>query len=441
MTFAEAMPEKRLFVSLITRDISLGDAILDLVDNSVNAAMHGVENPLNSAKAFHTFLTDPKTKPTAEIRIEITERAISVIDDAGGIDFETARTSIFHFGHPESDEPTRDRLSVFGIGMKRAIFKLGNAIDIHSDHADGGFSMKLDAAEWEALPQAKWGFDISKRPKATKNCGTVVKVSELHDDVKRRVADKTFIPLLREKVSKTYALFIGRLVQIFVNNERVDGVTSDIGQNVSHEAFKLGNVQYSITVGIASPSAGKTFTAESSGWFVFCNGRALTYADKSAQTGWGGEILPAFQPKHRPFLGFVFFYSADPEELPWTTTKDSINQESLVWQDARRNMGRIARPVISLLDNRYTDEGTELDSGDLNRLAGGKQSPLTVSVARASQFKPPRQSRAALTKVQFDIETKDLVKIRKHLGKPSASASSVGRMAFDYYVRNEVGSK
>jgi hypothetical protein len=36
---ADASPEKRLFISLITRDIPLVAAFLDLVDNSINAAV------------------------------------------------------------------------------------------------------------------------------------------------------------------------------------------------------------------------------------------------------------------------------------------------------------------------------------------------------------------------------------------------------------------
>jgi len=35
--FADASPEKRLFISLLSRDISLVDAILDILDNWIIA--------------------------------------------------------------------------------------------------------------------------------------------------------------------------------------------------------------------------------------------------------------------------------------------------------------------------------------------------------------------------------------------------------------------
>ena len=53
MADANANPEKRLFISLITRDISLTDAVIDLMDNSVNAAMKSVRNSFETAADFH----------------------------------------------------------------------------------------------------------------------------------------------------------------------------------------------------------------------------------------------------------------------------------------------------------------------------------------------------------------------------------------------------
>jgi hypothetical protein len=53
---AEASPEKRLFISLITRDIGLVDALIDLTDNSVNAAMKSNRNSFASTDDFEKFI-------------------------------------------------------------------------------------------------------------------------------------------------------------------------------------------------------------------------------------------------------------------------------------------------------------------------------------------------------------------------------------------------
>jgi hypothetical protein len=438
MAFAFATPEKRLFVSLITRDITLADAILDLIDNSINAAMHDVANPLNSAKAFHSFLTSSKTKLRATIRVDISPTKISVIDDAGGIQFKHARDGIFHFGAVE--QSTRDRLSVFGIGMKRALFKIGNDISIVSDHPDGGFALDLDAGKWETTPQDKWGFEIDARPKSNSpNPGTRINISGLHDDVRKRISDSLFLTSLRDKIAKTYSYFLGRFIKIFLNNRDVSPITFDIGSNFTHESFTKDGVEYDITTGISRASA--RFTGEFAGWFIYCNGRALLFADKSEQTGWGGEILPVFQPKHRPFLGLVFFYSDSPELLPWTTTKDSINQESSVWQDAKRQMTRLARPVIKLLDDRYSNDGTDFALRDLENVAGAKTSSFAATVSAPRSFMVTKKKKAETVRIQYDAELREMEAIKRHVGKSSLTGTKIGRMTFEYYLRNEVGSK
>src|SRR6185436_3297504 len=66
---ADASPEKKLFISLITRDISLSDAIIDLLDNSVNAAMRPIRNSFSSTEDFHKLFTKRDVKPEVTIRV------------------------------------------------------------------------------------------------------------------------------------------------------------------------------------------------------------------------------------------------------------------------------------------------------------------------------------------------------------------------------------
>ena len=60
---ANANPEKRFFVSLLTRDISLIDAVIDLTDNSVNAAMKASDNKFNTSKDFEKLIPHKTSKP------------------------------------------------------------------------------------------------------------------------------------------------------------------------------------------------------------------------------------------------------------------------------------------------------------------------------------------------------------------------------------------
>jgi hypothetical protein len=55
---ADARPEKRLFISLVTRDISLIDAFLDIVDNSINAALEPLSAKLKTADDYQRLLAN-----------------------------------------------------------------------------------------------------------------------------------------------------------------------------------------------------------------------------------------------------------------------------------------------------------------------------------------------------------------------------------------------
>jgi hypothetical protein len=154
----------------------------------------------------------------------------------------------------------------------------------------------------------------------------------------------------------------------------------------------------------------------------------------------GGAGLPLFQPKHRPFLGTVFFASADPEALPWTTTKASVNEESAVWQEAKRHMVTLGTVLIRFLDKRYTDQGTEIAPSELQDASGQRVGLFTAAVAKARSFHPPSKPTPQTLKIQYQAKVADVKKIESYLRTPGMGGSAVGRYTFDYFLKNEVGS-
>lgn len=435
---ADARPEKRLFISLITRDISLIDAFLDLIDNSINAALEPLADDLKTADNYQRLLANSKMKPKVEIDISVGSAKIMVTDNAGGISAEIAEKHVFKFGRDTPDAHSSDRLSVYGIGLKRAMFKCGNKVNIISDHRDGGFELKLDVAEWAKDKTEPWTFEIEKRPAKKTGCGTRIAISELHDDVLRRIDDGLFLQQLRDRIARTYSVFIGRVVEISLKGTKIPKESFDIGKNYASEKFKSDGVSCNITAGIAVSIASR-FTDRNAGWFVFCNGRAILYADKSPLTGWAGAGLPIFQPKHRPFLGTVFFVSPNVEALPWTTTKSSVNEENIIWQEAKRHMVTVARTVIGFLDSRYTQEGTEITPADLRDAAHGKVDVLTAAVAKQRAFSPPTKPPPKEIRVQYQAKVRDIEKIADYLHRPGMSGTEVGRYTFNYFLKNEAG--
>jgi hypothetical protein len=439
--FADAQPEKRLFISLITRDISLGAAILDIIDNSVNAVVEPYAGRLKTAADYATIAADETMQPRSDIYVDVNNKIITVTDDASGISLKQAQEHIFKFGRSVGEKDSSDRLSVYGIGLKRAIFKIGNRIKMTSDHTTGGFALDLDVQAWGRQSQNHWQFPISSRAPATGGkTGTKIEISDLYEETQRRVQDGLFINQLRESIAKTYAFYLSKFVNIHVNGTKVDPISTEISSNKVVETFVRGDVSCAVVVGIGTPQ-GDSFRDRSSGWFIFCNGRAVLSADKTALTGWGGGTngLPIFQPKHRPFLGMVFFVSEDGEQLPWTTTKSGINEDSVVWQQARQYMITAARTVISFLDNRYTEEGTELSPKDLREAAGERVSAIAASVSQKQTFKIVKKAPPTQMRIQYDARIDDIKKIEGYLKRPGMGGAEVGRYTFQFFLKNEVG--
>lgn len=440
---ADASPEKRLFISLLTRDISLVAAFHDLIDNSINAALVPFANKLKTAEGYISALDDPDITASVSIDIEFSAESVKIVDNATGIACETAESHVFKFGRAVQDPiASHDRLSVYGIGLKRALFKMGNQISIVSDHEQGGFELDLDVPEWAASKQDQWSFPITRRPTAgADDTGTVIEITHLHEDVATRLKDGVFEGQLMESIGQTYGYFMGKFVTINVNRKPVAPKNVMVSKNRTTEEVTIENATCLIVAGLGPSDSNGRFRDVTSGWFVLCNGRTVVSADKSSLTGWGGYGLPIFQPKHRPFLGLAIFVSDDPESLPWTTTKAYINEDSIAWQQAKREMVNTAKAIINFLDRRYTESGTEVDSDELKEARGGSVNPLASSATTPLKFKPPTPKRDRTTRIQYKAKVADVERIGKHLRKPGMSGSEVGRHTLEFFLRNEVGDE
>lgn len=435
---ADASPEKRLFISLLTRDISLSAAFLDLVDNSVNAALVPFASRLRTADDYASVLDDPTVTADTDIRIDLARDRISIVDTAPGIPLSIARDHVFRFGRPDDTDTDTDRLSVYGLGLKRAIFKAGRHVMITSDHQSGGFSLDLDVNAWSRDRRPRWQFDLTPRaPVERPQCGTTIVITGLHPGTASRLADGAFKDHLKERIGRTYSYFLTKFVRILVNSELVDATQLRVGQNTASDSFSEDDVTCTITAGLGTPEGGK-YRDHGSGWFVFCNGRTVISADKTPLTGWS-DGLPIFQPKHRPFLGTVFFVSKYPDRLPWDTTKSGINEDSSIWQKTRPLMATVGRSITKFLDSRYSDEGSEVEHSDLRAASGERVDVMRASLRERKAFKKPTAPKKANIQIQYSARKEHVKRIAEYLARPSMSGSDVGRHTFQFFLENEAG--
>lgn len=109
------LQQKNFFINMLTRDISLNDAILDLLDNCLDGALRS-QNHISqnkNEKNYNSFVA----------KITITKDNFTISDNCGGISRELAENYAFRMGKQNYEQNHDATIGIYGIGMKRAIFK------------------------------------------------------------------------------------------------------------------------------------------------------------------------------------------------------------------------------------------------------------------------------------------------------------------------------
>lgn len=446
--YASAYPRKVFFIQMFTKDISLEDCVLDLIDNSVDGLIRSTNMQLSSiSESIFSEVIGESCRVTESRQVTISYSAdeFCIEDNCGGIDFEHARTEAFNFGH--GADRRGGYLGVYGVGLKRALFKIGNHFHIESHTAEDGFSCELSVPEWLKKDDSPddWRIPLTPLPAARcpEEAGTKITITDLHDEVKMVLEGGTIESSLYSSIARTYSFFLKRHVQVSVNGGLVQPFEIPLGRpeegTASFEEICQDEVKIRLFATVARRDEKGHYSQESAGWYVVCNGRVVLPADKSNVTGWGSDGMPTFQPKHRSFVGVVFFESENPLLLPWTTTKRGLNRESAVYLRVRNRMVAAARPVISFLNRQYpSDQDTEPTERKIAR--GVKKATFEQLMSEKSSVfsapKPKKRSKPT-TRVQFDADDKDLDAVRQHLRKPSMPANRIGEHTFRYFLDQE----
>ena len=357
------------------------------------------------------------------------------------MDLDHAQHQIFRFGRPAGSYESS--LGIYGIGLKRALFKIGEHIDIVSRTMDSGFRISIDVPVW-ATDDASWTFPLEPIAGAAEpsQAGTTITIRNLTPAVQMRLGDGTLLKRLSSFIASTYALFLSKHLGVALNGVPIVAQSLPLAETAAlpsnSRTLEMDNVTVSLVAGLQERQNDE-WNAERAGWYVLCNGRLVVSADKTDLTGWGLGG-PSFVSKHRGFLGIAFFFSADPARLPWTTTKRGLNRDSAVYQLVRKEMSALARPVLSFLNSFYPSDPDEtkparevvetLQPANLGQVVARSQQSFPSVV-------PKRKGRRTTVSVQFEAERAAIERIRRKIGKPTWSAGAIGRYAFDHYMQTE----
>src|ERR1051326_7781498 len=133
----DARPHKRFFIDMITRDISLEACVLDLVDNAVDGATRAMSGAPRSARAPmpHPLSAGTTLYRGYSIDISFDRTSFQIQDNCGGLAIDIAREYAFTFGRDPGERTgadTESGIGIYGIGMKRALFKLAHQFTVKS---------------------------------------------------------------------------------------------------------------------------------------------------------------------------------------------------------------------------------------------------------------------------------------------------------------------
>lgn len=426
---AKAHPTKAFFVRMLTRDISLEDCILDLIDNSIDAAWRKAgEAPTELGKG--TKLGD------FEINLTIVPNEFRLSDNCGGISLDQAADYAFTFGRDELGSPGDEfSVGVYGIGMKRAVFKMGNQITITSDHeADEPFVVPINVPSWLTSDSETWDFDIDPTD-SLEQYGVDIHVTELSEETVAIFDDPAFVNGLRTTIARDYMLPLMQGLKIRVNGTQVPGWEVSFRSSREFRPLRVryeeDEVSVQVIAGMIAPPTSGEFSERDrdaqSGWYVLCNGRVVVAADRTSLTVWGKGKIPSWHPQFKGFVGVVLFSSTRPELLPMTTTKNSIDAGSAIY---RRAQAKMAPPTRAWVD--YTNARKANKEEAKAKESQTKPTPIDA-IEESSKVQLPKDLEGVReANVLYTVPKERMTTLARAFGKSTMSYKQVGLRSFDY---------
>lgn len=457
---AKVSPTKAFFVYMLTRDISLSDAILDLVDNSLDGVLRDGAPTPDYTRYF--------------VELEVRPDLFQIKDNAGGIPRPIARESAFRMGREILDtrDDTHETIGMYGVGLKRAIFKMGKSAVVRTRNGDDHYQVEfrpawLDDPGWDEIP-----LDVVADGDRLPTPGTSIRVTDLYPGIHEEFSKDHFVDELKKALGEHFVVFLERGFRINVNGEaiaptKIRILIDDEGPAPYYFQTALNGTQIRLAVGI---NPGASLDAEddpddpmfveqrsynTAGWTIFCNDRAVLVGDKTRLTGWG-DSAPLFHPQFSLITGIVEFRATHARDLPVTTTKRALDTSAEAWLIARNAM-RDGLVVFTRHTTRWKNIAREEQAPFWQRARAATIAEIAQSletrglsdsrkIKGARFFDPtsllpkPASSKAAQKRISFS-RPKEKVEFLASvlLDDPKSKASLVGEECFDRVYRIQGG--
>jgi hypothetical protein len=432
---AHGSPTKEFFIRMITRDISLRDCIVDLLDNSVDGARRTAKRSGTSGAQLNGF----------DANIQLSNDRFVITDNCGGISLGDAIDYAFHFGRRKDAPADVDgTIGLYGIGMKRAIFKMGRHARVESRHRDQSFVVVVDVDEWENGDD--WDFDIDPLD-ANGTFGTTITLTKIYPTVAASFGDPTFANELIRAIARDYAFVIQQGFKVQVGDVTIPDYAYRIKQSgdltPGVNEYTDDGVRVRVVAGIIEelqadvPDDLRPEKTDRFGWYIVCNDRLIVAGNKTDLTVWGNAGFQVWHNQYNGFAGFLFLWSDDPEKLPWTTTKREVDIGNPLYLRALVRMKELTETFIS-----YTNE-RRADPEAAKRAESAAPAVALGTVKGTSPMRFPSVTGTAqgreYTTISYRRPKQEVKEVAEALGNVGMAATDVGKRTFDYFRRKELG--
>ena len=447
-TPVDASPVKSFFVSMLTRDIKLEEAILDLLDNCVDGILRSSKS--NGARPYEGFKAE----------IEFNADSFSISDNCGGIPW-SLHDYAFRMGRsPDRPRDAPGSVGVYGIGMKRAIFKIGKHCLISTRNADDQYEVEI-TPDW-IDDESSWNIPVRNASKPTDQDGTTIVVGNLYTGIAKRFHEgvNSFGSEIKHMVSTHYAYIMDKGFEVTINGELVKPMLTKIvydrHADIKPFVFRstTDGVDVYLAVGFTRPIPSQNevmdeheavkYSSIDAGWTVLCNDRAVIHCDRSELTGWGEAGVPRYHTQFIAISGIVAFRSDDPSKLPTTTTKRGIDASSPLYLQVKNKMREGMRVFTDYTNKwkgradeskRQVQQGDTLSLEDLRVQTDDLAFSKTRTSPQGDQYKPklplPPDLEPTKRRVVFVKEVVKIKAVAEYLGDPEMPSSEVGAICFD----------
>ena len=343
-------PSKEFFLNMITKDVTVESCILDLIDNSIDS--HKKKKVGQISKI--------------DIKFSIEEDYFTISDNCGGMSKEDAINKAFRFGNSETRK--NGALGMYGIGMKRSIFKIGRDFVVESKTEVDSFKVYMTRAEWIELKNPdgdeNWKFHLDDC-NLDMEYGVTIKISGLSESLKAYLKWTKNIENLKTKIASSYRDAIKQDVSIKVNGESILYADETLYESSLLQSyvntFVLKDVNIKIVAGVGDAAP------KEAGWNIVCNGRTVIERDRTELTGWesnysiedeedfdvvlldGGKSIPAFHNDFARFRGYVYIDAENANKLPLNTTKDGIDRQHPIYEFVFKEMIVVMKKILPAL--------------------------------------------------------------------------------------------